>query len=108
MPALTTGLKTPQLTKTQWKKKPQRTIQPKTPSKKQPQMKEQRHYYKRMLAKSEGTENGHHDFSEVGVSPSRTQPVMSVKAFGQVTFSQSTLGLSAPSNQSPKRNLQPG
>jgi hypothetical protein len=37
--------------------------------------------------------NGRSDFTEVGVSPERTQPVMSVRALGQVTFSQSTSGL---------------
>ena len=37
--------------------------------------------------------NGRRDFTEVGVSPERTQPVMSVRALGQVTFSQLTSGL---------------
>lgn len=43
----------------------------------------------------------------VGVSPLRTQPVLSVRALGQVTCCQSTVGLSAPSKKSPKRNEQP-
>jgi hypothetical protein len=48
----------------------------------------------KMLAKSEAkVERGRSDFTEVGVSPERTQPVMSVRALGQVTFSQSTSGL---------------
>jgi hypothetical protein len=40
-----------------------------------------------------GDHDGRRDFTEVGVSPERTQPVMSVRALGQVTFSQSTSGL---------------
>lgn len=43
----------------------------------------------------------------VGVSPERTQPVLSVSALGQVTCFQSTAGLSAPSKKSPKRKEQP-
>ena len=44
----------------------------------------------------------------VGVSPERTQPVLSVRALGQVTCWYVTAGLSAPSKKSPKRKLQPG
>jgi hypothetical protein len=76
--------KTPQPTKTERQKRPL-TIQPKKPLTKRP-WKEKRHHCKRVLAKSNGTLEGHHDFTEVGVSPSRTQPVISVSAFGQVTF----------------------
>ena len=37
-----------------------------------------------MLAKSERAVEEHHDFTEVGVSPDLMQPVLSVRAFGQV------------------------
>jgi hypothetical protein len=70
--------------KTERQKRPLAT-KPKKPLTKLP-WKEKRHHCKRVLAKSNGTLEGHYDFTEVGVSPSRTQPVISVSAFGQVTF----------------------
>lgn len=39
----------------------------------------------------------------VGVSPFLIQPVISVNAFGHVTFFQLTFGLSAPANQSKRQ-----
>lgn len=80
-----TQRKMPQLMKTKRKKMPRRTTQPKKPLRNQLQQTERRHHCKKVLAKSEGNKEGHHDFTEVGVSPERTQPVISVRAFGQVT-----------------------
>lgn len=49
-------------------------------------------------ADDEPTEEG-----PVGVWPSRTQPVLAVRAAGQVTSVNDTVGLLAPSKKSPKR-----
>jgi len=43
----------------------------------------------------------------VGTSPARTHPVLAVRAAGHSTCTKSTVGLSAPSNQS-YRQSQPG
>jgi hypothetical protein len=43
----------------------------------------------------------------VGVSPALTQPVLAVRAAGQVTWTKSTVGLLAPMNQS-NRKSHPG
>jgi len=40
------------------------------------------------------------ELAPVGTSPARTHPVFAVKAAGHSTWTKSTVGLSAPSNQS--------